>query len=194
MTCHKFKYWLFAFFACLLLVVIYSCLPGLPIPAHKGDGEFRDESYRLRLFSNCPISPFYVREYSIYMPRFSLARDFSATYHIGRMSQLARACSVYLAIEDPKQHFSPPSGEIKLLTHGSLTSEAIGKTDSILGRSEGRLCDYEWSFLRGAHRLYKISESVEFVPHWDQTYTLRIDYKADPRLFDFMGYCYVQCN
>ena len=179
-----------------LLVVVavaafagYRFLPPKALPAHSGDGEFTDLSWRARA---CGVPVIDVRGYAVSMPRFNLGQDYTAEYRVARLPDIGRECRLYLAIDDPQDRWLFRDDEICKL-RGALRLEVIDANGDVVYHSEGPLSSYVWGNWFGAHRLYQL-EAERFLPDPGNEYTLRVVYQADPALAGYCGYCYLECH
>ena len=181
------RWWLIGLVA-VALAVGYRCLPLTPLPAHEGDGEFTDLSWRVRA---CGVPVIDVRGFAVSMPRFDLGQDHTDEYRVARQPDIGRECGLYLAIDDPQGRWLMRDDEIRKL-RGSLTLEVIDDDGRVIRRAEGPLSAYIWGYWQGADRLHQMD--ALFFPIRPNQYTLRVTYQADPILATWWGYCYLECK
>jgi len=165
--------------ACLLLggffIARHLLLP--PVPAHRGDGSFRDTSF---FFWVLPI-----RGYSITMPEFDLSQPIEAEYRLASLTDIGKECGVYLAIRDRQW-----SGETKQIG-GQLRFELLDSQGHVVTDVSGRLGEFWWATSGRRSELYQLDKSF-FTPRSGEEYRLRLFYTPDPSLVGHKGFVYLR--
>jgi hypothetical protein len=182
--------WWFLAGVVAVAVLAYCNLPFTPLPAHSGDGDFTDLSWRPRALGVLPV--YNVQGFAVSMPRFGLGEDHTSEYRFGRLPDIGCQCELYLAIDDPGGRWLMRDDDIRKL-QGSLSLKVMDAGGEIICHEEGPLRDYIWGYWRGANRLYQ-EDALWFRTRPGEEYTLRVEYHADPALANFQGYCYLQAG
>jgi hypothetical protein len=183
------RWWLLGV-AVVLAAAGYCCLPLAPLPAHSGDGEFTDLSWRAKACGLVPV--FDVRGFAVSMARFDLGKDHTASYRVSHLPDIGCACMLYLAVDDPQGRWLMRDQEIRKL-RGSLTLEVLDSSGELIRHAQGPLSEYIWGYWRGADRLHQM-DALSFASRPGEEYTLRVVYQADPALAAYQGYCYLECG
>ncbi len=177
----------------LLLVVIvfvgWMCndlfvLPAINAP--RGDGEFRNISFR--------AGPFALPGYTISMAAFDLGKPFRAEYALEQIANIHRKCTVNLAIRNPNSQLLE-SSFWKL--NGRFRLTLLNSSGKTLVGYDARLGDFHWETTSDwtdhtrIHVLYP-PENGDFAPDPRERYTILVTYEPDRALEGLMGYVYIR--
>ncbi len=187
------RWWLLVGVAAVavLAVIGYRCLPMAPLPAHTGDGDFTDISWRAKAFGL--VSIWDVRGYTVSMPRFDLGKDHTATYRVSRLPDIGLPCQLSLTFDDPKGRWFIPDERVISKLRGSLMLEVRDRHREVLLHTEGPLSDYTWGHWRNAAHVYW-EDAVTFRARPEEEYTIRMVYQGNPALANYQGYCCLECG
>ena len=172
----------------LLLCAVVGVMVAFRIPPHDGDGEFQAT----------PIwyGPMPNRGYTITFPEFDIGSRHRVTYKFSNLTDLGKACGLYLAIVDPgddliygelrelaeKRYKDAWTERVTKQVAGRLTLHLKGSEGTSL-RVSGRLGKYDWAREGDRHVLYHPKKSF-FTPVPGEEYTLKVSYSPDRRLKD----------
>lgn len=175
-----------------IMVLLTGCatIDGKPlyplrIPPSRGDGNFRDISWRYPW----PVLPFGIPlpGYVVKFPAFDLGEEYHAEFAVEDLHDIGQKVGVYLFV-DRSQHSDVAQFEF----------EVCNSKGQSLAHANRALSEFTWSTPLGIERgdgsaLYSLDESF-FRVQKGERYTLRVKYRPDPALRTRQGFVYLQCG
>jgi hypothetical protein len=152
-----------------------------PVPAHRGDGDFRDISWR--------SGPLAVRCYDISMPSFDLGGSQAAEYRVAALPDVWDDCGVYLAYRDPQLL----SDRLRRQLGGRLELEVLDGRGRVVAQARGSLKDFICFETRDLHAFYQHPNSF-FAPDGGERYTVRLSYTPAAELAGRRGFVYLRAG
>jgi hypothetical protein len=184
---HWFWYVVLSAIAFLLASVYWRfCVTLQPLSPHKGDGTFKDVSWRFP-YDHFGIA---VWGYLTSFPEFDLGNDYEAEFKVANLPDIGNEVLVYLAVNDPGR------------TIGAFKDALTAEWEYEVADSEGRVVvadkrpirKFVWSEPSRLGDTYGVYELRYFQPRKGGRYTIRVRYRSDPRLRPFKGRAYLECG
>jgi len=166
----------------------------LRIPPSRGDGDFRDISWRFP-WPSLPVG-LPVPGYVVRFPTFDLGEDYQREFAVADLHDIKQKVGVYLFVSVP---WHPHFDDDKRQLQAEFEFEVRDAKGQIVAHAKNPLSKLIWSTPLGiegcedGYALYSLEESF-FQVHKGERYTLRAVYRPDPTLRAHQGFVYLQCG
>lgn len=164
--------------------------PMRPLHPHRGDGDFRDISFRW------PWGTFglAIRGYTITFPTFTLGEPYEAEFYMRELPDISTKPVVYLCIADPKRSLRGDE-ERKRLT-AEIAFDMLDQDGKPVCHVVMPIAKMYWAAPEGGgdcYGLYALPDS-HFASRKNGQYKLRVAYRPDRLLSGFRGFVHVRCG
>ena len=157
----------------------------LRIPPSRGDGNFRDISFRFP-WPSLPVG-IPIPGYEVKFPTFDLGEEYHAEFVVSDLHDIGSKAGVYLFVGGPRHY----DGEHRL--QAAFDFEVRNAKGQLMAHAKKPLGEFTWSTNGDGWGLYSLDQSF-FRVHKGERYTLRVRYRPDPVLRARQGFVYLQCG